>query len=110
MKHTVIERLRFALQTFREANLRPEPEAFPIDDDPPFEVPAGQVAKPLYEHWHPRGRNLYGWLLLDKRSAKVRGFVPHPDLFGITVDALSLRDALGTPEIKVQTPVSIVID
>ncbi|ULH17386.1 hypothetical protein MF271_19540 (plasmid) [Deinococcus sp. KNUC1210] len=85
-----------AVRAFNASADHPEPVEYPVDEESPIPLPEGVIVKPLYEHWHPRGRNLYGWLLLRTKDHAVVGFEPAGDPgYGMPMDATSLKAVLG---------------
>lgn len=73
----------------------PEPE---IGILPPY-----LVAKPIYEHWHPGGRSLFGFLIITRNGHEVQGFVPYAcPAYGIESAASSLEKCIGNTGIEVR--------
>lgn len=96
------DRLRAALIAYRD------PEAL----KPPLPVlevglPPHLWACPLWDHWHPGGRTLFGWLHLTRADNQVVGFAAKvcPG-YGASTHALELERLLKGPTNAQPVPVS----
>lgn len=102
MKPTFVERLRAALQAFRD----PEAVSPPL---PELEVglPPHLWAAPVYDHWHPGGRSLLGWLHLTRADNQVVGFTADVcPAYGASTHALELERLLSGEQAVRPVPVS----
>lgn len=86
---TLREKWTAALTAWRD------PEAVrPALPEPDVGLPPHLVALPVYEHWHPSGRTLFGWLHITRQGEQVVGFTPYAcPAYGARMAAHSLRDA-----------------
>lgn len=99
---TFRQRLRAALTAFRTPDaLKPNlPEA-------EVGLPPHLWAKPLYDHWHPGGRSLIGWLHITRDGDRVVGFTADRDpCYGASVDILELERILNGEATVSPVPVS----
>lgn len=83
---TFRERLRAAMTAFQD----PERVRPPLPD-PDMGLPPHLTARPVYEHWHPAGRSLLGFLHVTRDRHQVVGFTPAGDGYGIPMHARSLQ-------------------
>lgn len=87
---TLREKWNAALSAWRD------PEVVrPALPEPDVGLPPHLVALPVYDHWHPSGRTLFGWLHVTRQGEQVVGFTPYAcPAYGARMAAHGLRDVL----------------
>ncbi len=88
------ERLQAAWFAYRMPERLSPPLPHRNPEDVP--VPAGHMAVALYDHWHPGGRTLFGFLVVDARTGVPHSFVPDVcPAYGVAVEGVQLQRALA---------------